>query len=508
MYESFMYTLRSFFGSGIMRTSLFAAVILVTFICAACTSSSFRRIVQNMRDKGGWRGVIAEWGGGIFKLTVLVLIGRMLIVGLNYQAGVFQREHGRVTERNRSAILMKWGAPHEQRELSVSHTRARIRVTRQLLLKLDGKKDKIYSESFWKDAPLPLKPVNNQMPSVISSKEEKRQVSVYQKSIISADVTIEVKSNPRKLGNANYAGYDDVWSCKYIITNRSKWATTARLYFRLPAKTGFFNNMKLTLDGANALDFLDSADNGIVLKVPMEPKEKRTVVIGYSSRGLEHLRYIPARMSRSGHYRVAMKVSGVPADKLDYPIGSMPPQEKLENIKSDNYTLNWQLDDALTSYDIGIKLPDAEQPEYFFATLLSEAPIGLIMLLLVLLIPALILGTRISLPTVAVMALLFCLHFTFMGRLADLMTGFLNPYIISTVVILGIAFVFRLKHNGGELLKYQDAGIFFVMVVLFPLALISDNRDLWMQIFSIGIIAYLGILLIMKKSVGKSPTQE
>ena len=496
MYECLMQTLRTFLGYGVLRTSLFIALIIITLVCIACTSGSFRKIINSMRERGGWRGILAELGTGIFKLAILLLVCRLLITGLNYQADIFSREHGRVTERNRSAILMKWGSPHEQRELSVNHYRKRIWVTRQLMLKLDDKKNRVYAESYWKDQPLPVMAVDNVMPSVISEKEEEREVLVSQKSIISADISISIKSNPRRLGNANYAGYDDNWQLSYVITNKSKWDTTASIYLPLPAKTGFFNDMVFNIDGISMLNEARTEDNGVFVRVPMVPVGKKKVVVGYQSRGLEHLRYIPARMSISGHYRVNMKLEGIPAAKLDYPIGSMPPMENLQTIKDDNYELNWQLDDALTSYDVGIKLPDVEQPEYHFAYLLYEAPVGLVMLLIILSVPALIAGRKIRVEIILVMSLLYCLHYTFMGRLADLMNGFVNPFMISAIVILSVAFLFRLRQKDTGMLRFQDAGIFLVMTVLFPLAVIAENRDLWMQIFYIGIVSYIAVLIL------------
>jgi hypothetical protein len=51
----------------------------------------------------------------------------------------------------------------------------------------------------------------------------------------------------------------------------------------------------------------------------MPPGSQCVVETGYRSRGLEYLRYIPARMSPTAHYRITVKVDGIPAEKLDYP---------------------------------------------------------------------------------------------------------------------------------------------------------------------------------------------
>jgi hypothetical protein len=97
---------------------------------------------------------------------------------------------------------MKWGSPHEQRELSVRHTRKRIWVTRQL--KCPGEKGEIVKESFWKEQAPPIQAINGQLPALVNVQEEIKEVEVPQKSLVSADVDIELRNNPRRLGNANY----------------------------------------------------------------------------------------------------------------------------------------------------------------------------------------------------------------------------------------------------------------------------------------------------------------
>lgn len=508
MYECLMHTLRAYFGSGVLRTSLFISVILVSLFLVASVAPSFRVIVEKMKQKNGFLCFIAELMTGIFKLAVILIILRLLIVALNYQADVFAREHGRITAKNRSAILMKWGHPHEQRELYVTHKRKRIWVTRQLLIKTDSKASKLFSDSFWKDQKTPIRPVNGQIPSVLSENEELRWVDVPQRSILSGDVTINLTNNPRRLGNANYAGYDDIWNLKYVIKNKSKWDTAAVLFFKLPASTGLFDKMQIKIDGVDMLENSKTESDGVSLAVSMKPGEKKIVEIDFHSRGLEYLRYIPARMSRSAHYRVAIQINGVSPNELDYPIGSMPPLEKLSDLSGDSYTLNWQLDNALTSYDIGIKLPEAKQPEFHFSRLLREAPVGVILLLFALLLPPLVLKEKVRLDAILLIAVLYCLHYTFMGRLADLMSGFINPFIISTLVLVAIVFIFRFSIKGSSrFLQYQDCTFFLIMGLFYPLAVISDHNPFWMQIFYIAFITYfcflIAVKIITKQRIGK-----
>lgn len=496
MYEPLMHILRQFLGRGFLYTALVAAGVLVVITLAARRSPAFREGVASFRERRGWRAVLVDLGGGVFSFLLLILLARLLITAMVYEAGVFAHEHGRVTDRNRSAVLMKWGLPHEQRELTVTHTRKRTWVTRQM--KVDEEHGKVFTQSFWKDDAPPVAPVNGKLPIVLGTRDEERDVPVEQKSIVSADIEIAVRNNPRRLGNANYAGYDDTWKFRYVITNRYEGATTAHLFFPLPAETGLFNEMYLRVEGGDTLDAATSRDDGIAWEFNMPAGARRTVEIGYRSRGLEHLRYIPRRMSQTGHYRVKMLVTGVPPGQLDYPIGSMPPAEDISSLRGREYTLTWTLDNALTSYDIGIKLPVAKQPEYHFARLLGNAPTGLILLLVLLALPRLVAGSVVRPGIVTVLALAYFLHYTFMGRLADLLTFFWGPFLISTALLVSLVSWFRVRDRDDALyFRVQDVLAFSIMAIHFPLAVIDSARtEFWMEVFYVGILLYTCILFV------------
>lgn len=507
MYETMMHTLRAFLGTEVLRLCLVTALILIVIVLAAYSSSSFRGALVNMRDRKGWRGTLIDLGTVIFKFVLIFALVRLFIVALNFQAGIFEREHGRITERNRSAVLMKWGSPHEQHELSVYPTRKRTRVTRQLLIEgLEGGKERILTESFWKDQLPPIKAIKGKIPTLISSTEEEKEVEVKHKSIVSADVSITVTNNPRRLGNANYAGYDDVWKLKYVVKNKSRWETNARMYMPLSAKTGIFDRMYLRVNGSDILGSVETSDNRIVWDEKMAPGEQKTVEFGYSSRGLEHLRYIPKRMSQTGHYRVTMNLNGIEPHKLDYPIGSMPPVENLDQLNGESYSLTWNLDNAMSSYDIGIKLPVAEQPQYHFTHLLTEAPVGLVLLILLLVVPAIITTEPVRLEVVAIMGMLYCLHYTFMGRLADLIPGFTVPFLVSAAVTIALVKWFRARSGFNDFLSRQDPVMFAFMATAYPLAVMdADRSPFWMVLYYLAIIAYVCVLLIRHRIVRSDP---
>lgn len=497
MYVTLMTTLRAFMGANtLLAIMLTAAIIVIVLALAASVTNSFRAGLERWRSAAGWRANVAGIGTGLFKVLVIFVFTRLLVVAMHFQAQNFEQQYGRVTEKNRSAVLMKWGSPHEQPELTVTHTRKRVWVTRQVQPAND-EKSHITTETFWKDEAPPVQAIDGKLPVVISTKDEMRDVDVPQKSILSADVNIRITNNPRQLGNANYAGYDDTWALRYEVANQSDENTTAHMNFPLPAPTGIFDDLYLRVDGSNYLDRIKSDDNALSWDWEMVPSRQSVVEIGYRSRGLEHLRYIPRRMSQTGHYRVAVQIDGIPPDKLDYPIGSMPPAEKLSDLSGNSYTLTWKLDNALTSYDIGIKLPQAEQPRYYYAKLMSEAPVALLLLLLVFILPRLIMGVSVDLGTVAVIGVAYFLLYTVMGHLADVMAGFVGPFAVSAVIVTVVIAWFRLKAHESLLIRVPDVVGFASFAVLYPLAVIdADRTAFWIQAFYLVILIYVcGLIL-------------
>jgi hypothetical protein len=192
-----------------------------------------------------------------------------------------------------------------------------------------------------------------------------------------------------------------------------------------------------------------------------------------------------------------MAVSGVPADQLDWCIGSMPANESLKEITSSPFQLTWNLDNALTSYDIGIKLPSPPQPNYHVARLLNQAPIGLVLLLVLLTVPRIIAQQPVRLTIVGLLSAAYYLLYTFMGQLADVIPWFPVSFILAVVVLTAIVTVLSRRSDGSMLLAGQDILAFLSLAVLYPLAVIDGQRtDFWMQFFYLGILLYACALVV------------
>ena len=502
MYEVLMNTVRTFFGSGLWRTALEYALPIVVLALIAWTSSAFRKWCARMDGAGSWRSMLVAISTGIVKLLMVLVLARLIIVAMVMQAQTFELKHGNITEANRSAVLMKWGYPHEQKEPSVSFTTTRKWVTRQLIIR-DPKtgKSTVTRDSFWKDQNVPVQAIDGVLPEELSRREEDRSVTVSQKGIEAADVKLVLTADNRTLGGANYAGYLDSWDIQVLVVNRHDKQVTAHMHFPLPAKTGVFKKVQVLVDEKDISDDTTANESGIRWTMEMDPDQKSKVQISYTGRGLEHLRYIPRRMTQRGHYRVTATIYKILPEEIDWCVGSMPPDKKVDKNTKMPYTLTWTLDDTLTSYDVGIKLPKAKQPNYHVARLLRAAPIGLILLLVLLIVPRIVVGRPISLTVIALMSTAYYLLYTFMGRLVDaipyFVLSFLLSFLISAAVVIAFVAFLRFKNKSSLMLSRQDTLAFIVLAVLYPIIVVDVARTaLWMQIFYLAILFYAGVLVV------------
>ncbi len=500
MYETFMTVLRAFFGRGLFLTALKFAVPVVLIALLLWASPAFRALCRSWRERGGWRGVAVAVPSAFVKALIVFILMRLIIVAMVYQAQQFEFKHGNVTDANRSAVLMKWGYPHEQREPAVTFTAQRTWVTRQLLIPGDkdtGEKDTVTTDGFWKDDNVPVQAVEGVLPRIISTREEQKEVAVEQKGIDEADIQVDVTCDQRQLGGANYTGYRDVWDMRYVVVNRADKPVKAHVHFPLPSKTGNFNNMSLAVDDRSVAERATTGEDGIRWSFPMEPGQKSAVRICYESRGLDYLRYIPRRMTQTGHYLVTAVVHKADPKRMDWCYGSMPAEQKLDEVKGDPVRLTWTLDNALTSYDIGFKMPEALQPNYHVARLLNEAPIGLILLLLIFVAPRLILGKPVELSVLGLISAAYYLLYTFMGQLADVLPSFTASFIVAALVLTAIIAFLRWRGRSSRLLTWQDTLAFVGLSVLYPLAIVdADRTAFYMQGFYLAILLYTCVLLV------------
>jgi len=410
-----MQVVRKFFSSGLVRQVMLGSVGFVAFGLGVIASGLWRRKLAKWREAGGAGGLVVSVLASLFKLFLVVVVVRLFVVAFVVQEQSFRHKHGRVTERNRSAVLAKWGRPQEQRELSVTHYVTRTKIVEQLRAKVPDVWPAQYEyftrEYYQGEEPPILAPVKGEMPEVVRTRKREERQALSLQGLVAAEVRIKIRASTRTLGGANYAGYENACTFKYEVLNPSVEKSEAELAFPMPATVVNLNRFSLAVGGEDWLPDARVSGDCLVWQMPMAPGERQTVEISYEARGLEHFRYIPARMQPKGRCRVELTVENVPPHRLDFPIGSMPSLEKLTEVKEMPYTLHWNLDNAITAYDIGVKLPLPEQPGYHVARLLGEAPLGLVVLVVMLVLTSLIWRGRVSVLDIGLLTIAYYLFY-------------------------------------------------------------------------------------------------
>lgn len=470
-------------GAGLGRHMLWIVPLLAVISLVMLLLPVWRR-----REQAAWAGQL-RWP----TLTLLpaaafrVILLTTLVVGLGAvlmaQGNRFSEKHGRVTERNLGAIRSKWGVAHEQRDLSLAHYVMRKVVQEKFS---DGTEEELALGD--------RQPATGDEPEIIISEETfqppanetpaKRTLTrrltkwvrkqLVTESITRSDVTIDVRANPRVLGGAVYAGFDDRWQLVYAVTSDLDFATLAEFRFPLPADGyGVFDRLSVRMDGQEWLSKVRYRAGILTWSMVVQPGQTHNVEISYSSRGLEYLRYQPGDMRE--RCLVTMNVKGIPPRHLNYPIGSMSPRERVSELSGDEYSLHWDLSRAITNYDIGLIIPAQDQPGYHIAMVLAAAPLGMALLALTLLVTRWLLSGRLDLVSVALALSAFYIGHVLLANLNDVVTSFPKAFGLSIIPLAAAMAVYWKRVDGAYLLPLQSTVIFALFTVFYPLA--SLNKD-------------------------------
>jgi hypothetical protein len=421
---------------------------------------------------------------------------------LTVQRGLFEEKHGRVTQRNLDAVKTKWGVAHEQHDLRVTHYVMRKIIEEECVdgstheRKLAELQPAIGTEESIVVADESIPVVERAGEEKASPKQVVRRTTklerepVDQKSVQTADVEISLRSNPRQLGGAVYAGYDDGWRFAYTVKNDADMATQAVLTFPLPGDgNGMFDKLALKVDGEDYLPRARYTNGKLEWRMLMPPQASHQVTIEYQSRGLEYFRYQPGSMRE--HCAVAVNVSGIDAARLNFPIGSMPPRDELASLAGNNYTLHWDLSRAVTNLDIGVIVPAEQQPGYHIIVLLERAALGLALLGLTLFATRWLIAGRFDLLPIALVIAAYYISVALLANMNDLIPNFTVAMLVSLAPV-AIAVIFFWRHiDGANWLWVQSSLLVAIFLIAYPLAGMSENAGAWTHIMYAVVIIYI-----------------
>ena len=487
---------------------------------------SWRRSVQAARERGGWRGILLPTIHIVLLLVVGACIIELLRGSLLLQSNDFDRSHGRVSQVNYESVKTNWGPPHEQRELQVTHYVTEEKIVyqykdgrqvseeeRRTITAEEAEEAAAEAEEGEDAAEKPSRAAadrNEKVETPIRRKITIRR-EVPQNSVVRGRVDVDIRMNYRKMGSAYYACYEDTWKLDYAVKNRCAKTTEAELRFPMPARQGVYDRFTLRVDGKDWADRLIVKDNAQVWTLPMKPGQEIRVEIGYASRGMEYVRYIPARMATRESYKVTMRIypnvarGGEPARgtqrlvwKRDMrpPMGSMTPQS-IQDSPADGrpMVLGWNLESAATTLDMGVVLPHIKQPGYYGARLLHEAPWGLVLLAGALVVTWTLLGCEINLFSLTVLAVAYYLAYTLFAYLSDHIADFATCFALAAAAALVLAAVYLWIGWGNRFAAHQTLALVAVFTIYYPLAIALDEyTGLLVQLLYWALAGYAAIL--------------
>lgn len=467
-------------------------------------SGPWRRRERAAREgRSGWP-LATLLAGGLLRIMVMVTVVGFLAAALTVQKGLFAEKHGRVTQRNLEAVRSKWGVPHHQRDLGVNHYVMRKIVREELAngttrqRPLDewrapsGDTDRIIvdQEDFADPPGVPRKELNpRRLVRRVTFFERTR---LEQDSVVASEVTVDVSSNPRRLGGAVYAGYNDLWRLSYTVRNRSERTTQAKFHFPLPAQGhGLYDRLRVEIDGRDWLDKVRYAQGSLGWQMEMAPNSEHSIDVGYASRGLGHFRYKPGDMRRK--CLVTVNLHNVPAARLNFPIGSMPPLDDLSKLSGSDYSLHWDLSQAVSNQDIGIIVPSEPQPGYHVTRALGAAGTGVVVLAALLFLTRWLLSGRVELFHVSlVLGGLYVGH-ALLANLNDVLPSFWWAFALTMAPMAAAAGWFWRKLDGGGRLAWQSVALIALFYLVWPLLATTDEE----LCGALRYVVYAGLLVYL-----------
>jgi len=497
MYTNFIHIARRVLGPGAPRHLMWVVPALAVVAFILLCSPAWRRLEDAARAGKARFGLLVLFFSGWLRLAVVVTVVAGLGAALMVQRGLFAEKHGRVTQRNYEAVKTKWGVPHHQRDLRVMHFAMQKIIQEELAngamreRALDewraprADEDRVILSEETVSDPAGVDPTK------LNPRRVVRRIVLFRRRRLEQDAIV-------------YAGYDDRWRLTYEVSNRSEHATQARFTFPLPAGGhGLFNNLSVSVDGRDVLADSRYADGALSWRMPMKPRESKTVTVAYESRGLEHFRYKPGNLRE--RCRVVVQVRGIPARRLNFPIGSMPPSDDLRALRGDAYALHWDLSRAVTNLDIGLIVPTDPQPGYHVTRVLERAPVGLALLAAALLLTRWRLGGRLDLWRVSLILMGYYVAHALLANVNDVAPSFAAAFLLSLPPVAGALTWFCLADGRRAPARASVALIWLLLVGYALIALAGDYAGTLTHILYAALLVYALALAARRRAPDAAP---
>lgn len=200
--------------------------------------------------------------------------------------------------------------------------------------------------------------------------------------ISATNVVVDLDAQYRRRGLTEYPGYETRFDGEYTFKNPATDPSFVGFTVGLPTDRNalMLRELKLLVNGVEDPDQTEYAPSQIVWTGKVDGQKTVKFQLQFKARGMTTFGYTfaPTRDGRSASeskpitaFNLVMNVTGVPGE-IDFPVGSMSPTSDVAS--GNGRTLVWNVERLLTSFDVGIRLPDNRGANLAMEHLTRKAP--------------------------------------------------------------------------------------------------------------------------------------
>jgi hypothetical protein len=286
------------------------------------------------------------------------------------------------------------------------------------------------------------------MPSIRYKRFGSDVSSLSKGEIHAAEIIAVLKMDYRKKGLVYYTGYNAEFTGKYTLRNPENEKIYLSFVFPYPTKQGegMLQNVKVLVAGQEDIENTEYQPNLALWTGLLDPAQALEITVRYNGRGLDQFQYGFEPGKQVNNFKMKIEVQG--AKDLDYAEATMPPTEPIQDTPTGKI-LSWQLDRALTQFNIGVILPDKLDIEQQLAVMTYRAPAFFLLFLVSLSVVLLLAKERVNLIQVGIISVAYFLFyplFAYLLMYLDLILAFALSFGIIGLLIFNYV---RILHGVG-----------------------------------------------------------
>jgi inner membrane protein involved in colicin E2 resistance len=257
--------------------------------------------------------------------------------------------------------------------------------------------------------------------------------------LVENNIRADLQLDQRQKGLLWYATYRIHFTGNYVFENIHDKSGDLTVSFAFPNATGTYDDFKLQLDGVS-VPFTRQESNALVAKIPCQAKTKHSLVIAYSSQGLDRFRYnFGSGVSEVRNFQFSANTD---FSSYDFSDNTLSPSEKKPTDKG--WELNWRYTNLISGSGIGIEMPKKINPGPMASRISFFAPVSLAFFFFLIFVTSLLKGIEVHPINYFFLAAAFFAFHLLLAYLVDHISIHLAFAICSAVSIVLVASYMRL----------------------------------------------------------------